>query len=269
MIILEPYAGLANRLRAIDSAIILSNETGLPLKIEWVVNHDLNCSFNELFYPIENVQICDSKKIFWPFSKYYRLHLLYKKLCFKKSLTSRLEFKQFADDLEYRNMVLASNKIFIASCDSFYGNSANYNYLKPKSEISAQVDKTASLFSTQTIGIHIRRTDHAKSIEGSKTEMFIDVMNKELSLNQNVNFFLSTDSPAEEKKLRDVFGEKIISCEKDFVRSNKKGIKDALVDMLCLSKTRKIYGSHMSSFSGAASYFGQIEVRYITERFKF
>ncbi|HNU76972.1 MAG TPA: hypothetical protein PLT53_09990 [Prolixibacteraceae bacterium] len=49
MIIIEPFGGLANRMRVIASAMDFSNKTKQKIKLIWVANYDLNCEFLDLF----------------------------------------------------------------------------------------------------------------------------------------------------------------------------------------------------------------------------
>jgi len=72
-------------------------------------------------------------------------------------------------------------------------------------------------------------------------------------------FFLATDSPEEEQDMKKLFGDRIITFAKKLDRNNPEAIQDALVDLLCLSKTRKIIGSFYSSFSDIAADIGYIE----------
>ena len=62
-----------------------------------------------------------------------------------------------------------------------------------------------------------------------------------------------TDKPAVEQ-----FPEEIIVYKKELSREKEEGIKDALVDMLCLSKTSRIIGSFWSSFSEVSAEIGRI-----------
>src|SRR5258705_4985651 len=59
LLTVEPTAGLANRLRVIDSAIALSRALGSPLQIVWTRTPDLGCRFDELFTPVRGVEIAE------------------------------------------------------------------------------------------------------------------------------------------------------------------------------------------------------------------
>jgi len=79
-------------------------------------------------------------------------------------------------------------------------------------------------------------------------------MQKELSMNPSTMFYLATDDLSEEANLRRVFPDRIISNEtRDLSRDSVNGVKDALLDLMCLSKTDKIIGSYFSSFTDIAA----------------
>ena len=77
-------------------------------------------------------------------------------------------------------------------------------------------------------------------------------------------FYVTTDDVTAIEELKQHFpAEKLIVYEdKVLDRDSKTGIRDALVDMLCLSKCRKILGSYQSTFSLIPSIMGQAELEY-------
>lgn len=117
------------------------------------------------------------------------------------------------------------------------------------------------------IGLHIRRTDNVDTIRYSPTEGFITCISNILEKDPTAKFFLSTDSPEEERKLMELFGESIIvNNEKVWGRDNNLGMKSGIIDMLCLSKCKKIIGSYTSIFSSFAAEYGRKEIEYIFEK---
>ncbi len=83
----------------------------------------------------------------------------------------------------------------------------------------------------------------------------------EISENPDTRFFLATDSGEVEMKLLEIFKDRIIiQPNKQLGRNNPGAIRDALVDMLCLSRTRKILGSYWSSFSESAALMGNLQL---------
>jgi hypothetical protein len=155
------------------------------------------------------------------------------------------------------------HSVYIYSQDRFYSSGDDFKEFVPCKTILDKVNKITGSFNEYTIGIHIRRTDNTRSISESPTELFVSRMAKALEINPETNFFVSTDSVEEEKKLRKEFGSKIISTTKKLERYNPDAIKDALVDLLCLSRTSGIFGSFWSSFSEVASAIGGNELEIL------
>ena len=117
------------------------------------------------------------------------------------------------------------------------------------------------------IGVHVRRTDNKNAIAHSPTSSFIEQMNKELSKDPNVTFFLSTDEPAVEHKLQSEFPGKIVVHKKQSLdRNNPPAIQDAVIDLYSLANCRKLIGSYWSSFSHTASEINEIERVVIYKR---
>ena len=109
------------------------------------------------------------------------------------------------------------------------------------------------------VSVHIRRTDQVTSIAYSKTENFIQLMNREIDADPNVKFFLATDDKEEEALLRKTFPGRIVSNENRTLRRDSlDGMYDALLDLYCLSSCKKIIGSYYSSFTDTAAALGNI-----------
>lgn len=103
------------------------------------------------------------------------------------------------------------------------------------------------------IGMHIRRGDHTTPTLGSPLSLFISKIEEEVTLDPNTYFYVASDSFSEKKKLKDLFGERIITRFDEVRRDNESGIVDALVELYTLAHTSKIYGSLASSYSSLAS----------------
>ena len=102
-----------------------------------------------------------------------------------------------------------------------------------------------------------------ESIKGSPLEGFIEAMSRDLIADSETNFFLATDDAEVEKVLIKRFPGKIITYKKVYSRQEVKGVQDAMVDLYCLSRTNKIYGSFYSSFSEIASRIENIPLEII------
>jgi hypothetical protein len=251
MLALRPIGGLCNRMLAVASAIHLSKDANKSLKIIWERNPMLNASFEYLFKPLDpDITIIETTQ--------------YNQTIIKRAWRRLL-------DLKYNKVIhlttLATNKIspsFIMNQQKnlIYGGNRFYELgdlskiFIPKDAISQVIDTQKKNLGASAIGLHIRRTDHGPSISKSPTRLFVDHIKKEIECDPNVLFFLATDEPQEEILIKTMFPNRIITYSKKTLnRNEKEGIKDALVDLMCLAHCVKIYGSYYSSFSFTAAQF--------------
>ncbi len=271
MIIIEPFGGLANRMRVIASAMDLSNKTKQKIKLIWVANYDLNCEFLDLFKPIKDIEITN-KISKYKFAKATNQESKFKRIfayfinkivgidyCIKEKDFEKYVWNRKIDLLE---IVSRNKNIYFQTCEelNFEKNEEFYLNFMPIDNIQNVINQITNSYDKDTVGIHIRRADNYKSIEFSPTTLFIENMINELKVNPNTNFFLATDDLETENELIEKFTYKIITYKKELSRNTKKGIIDALIDLYCLSKTKYIFVSYLSSFSDIASRIGKIEV---------
>lgn len=271
MITIKPYGGLGNRMRAIDSVIAIAKKNHLPVQLIWEKTHTLNCDFSKLFIVPDSIELINkgsfypklTQKISYILKKLLKrigiiLPLGYEKYIFEEELAALRK-----DKYDFNNLKNYSS-VFIYTQHRFFSDSNPFISFKPVQDIQNRVDEITKSFNNYTIGIHIRRTDNILSILASPLDAFIDLMKNEIKTNNNANFFVATDSPEEEQTLKSIFPGKIITYDNKYLdRNSPKAIQDALIDMLCLSKTRKIIGSYWSSFSETAAAIGKLELELI------
>ena len=295
-IVVQPTGGLCNRLRAIESVLQLlkTTEKTKHITVVWENNHELGTAYKTLFRQNDKIKVIEvlpftGKNMLNPvqmlkvwnviapteknYQRSYKLRqFLGREMKFDKVIYQNEMFELVKNKFDF-NTLKNYDSLYLVSCfdfeidykDKYSTNSEIMNY--PFSNFVAhdfikdKVNQITKYFENHTIGLHIRRTDHAGAIENSPLSLFIDKMNEEIALNHKTNFFLATDDKETEKKMMQLFGEKIIiNPEKAFTRSSEKGVQDAYIDVVCLSKTSKIYGSHASSFSETAAKMGAIEL---------
>lgn len=268
MITVKPYGGLANRLRVIDSSYQLAKEIDQEMEVIWEMSPELNCSFSKLFMIPDDISFTERSID----SLLKKARKKIRKLILKSGIRIPKGYdKYFIDDdvFSFKNNpsiveeLKNYSNIYIETVHLFYKNSDSYTIFSPVPEIIRSVDKIKNQFAENTIGIHIRRTDNALSIKHSPLSEFKKVMDAELSNDRNTKFFVATDSPSDEARLKSDYPGKIITYDKEISRNSEKGIQDALIDLLCLAGTNKIIGSYYSSFSDVASYMGGIKLTLI------
>ncbi|HOJ63251.1 MAG TPA: hypothetical protein PLE45_02415 [Spirochaetota bacterium] len=251
-IIVNPIGGLGNRMRVISSALSYARELNKKVIILWFKTKDLNCSYNKLFKKNKNFKVIsinepNSKipflnKIISTISKVIINNFLKKSYYFEDNIQESIK------QLISGNRSIRKN-IFIKTCHQFHPVN-DYSIFIPIDKIQKKIKNIVKRFNDYTIGIHIRRTDNEISKLHTSTEKIIQLLDDEIKLDPGVKFFLATDSLEEEKYLLQKYSDRIIIQEnKTLSRDSQKGIEDALVDLYCLSKTKKVYGSYWSSFT--------------------
>ena len=269
-IIVIPKSGLSNRLRVMATSIKLARETNKELYIYWDSNQYLNAAYKDLFKIPTGIFIGE------PPVK-YKLWLMIKSISPKLNPIAKFYLKFFNFDfkffdnmapliwhnkLDLEKEVCRSKKVFMATCQELnYCDLEDYKLFVPTAELQNEIDAEIQRFSKNTIGIHIRSTDNEEAKKKSPFPIFSDKIEEEIKLNNKATFFISTDNEEYQKNLLEKFGDtRIFFHKKEFRRDVAKGVKDAVIDIFCLSKTAKIYGSYFSSFSYVAGRIGDVEV---------
>lgn len=123
--------------------------------------------------------------------------------------------------------------------------------------ILAQVADTFQSPRSRMVGVHIRRTDHRKAIQGSPSAAFWAAMNAELAVDPDTQFYVASDDETERQEaMRRFPGRVRLGPNQLLGRNDPYGCRDAMVDLIALSKCEKIIGSEGSSFSEIASAIG-------------
>ena len=142
----------------------------------------------------------------------------------------------------------------------------DFSCIHPSANIENKGRKVFEQIHKNTVGVHIRRTDHIEAIANSPLELFFDRMQREIT-NSDANFYVTTDDRTVEQELKKYFPtDKLIFYENKVIdRDSKEGIEDAMIDMFCLSKCSKILGSFNSTFSLIPSIMGGIPLEIVTK----
>jgi hypothetical protein len=247
-------------MRVIDSALSLSDALQTSLKIYWVQDEGLNCPFHLLFKPIDRRDVTLIERRSYPFQwmqKSRRLREAINALPGPFIIFSAQEnqkLQRYPFDI-HRN----KRRIFIQSFSRFQKSQHIYQDFVPIPELQARIDENRSQFDAHIIGVHIRRTDHQKSIDRSPDTLFIAHMQHALSLEPRTRFYLATDSQDTKRTFHDVFGDRIITTAKKAARDSIEGMQDALVELYTLASTSRLIGSYWSSFSVTAAEIGNIQ----------
>lgn len=266
MLTIVPEGGLCNRMRSIASAYALARKTNRKLRVIWLINNELGAAYEDLFlfnnaFEVKNLFRSNFNRPLTRFYFYkYRPITKWQRWLRNQSFDLILEstFLRTAthsDSQILETRIKSKNSILLYSCAKFYNpKELSFSIFQPLPELQDQINLVTSNFTKHTIGVHIRRKDHKKSINNSPVELFISAMEKEISLNPNTKFFLASDCHKTTLALKEHFSNYLYFREtKQLSRKTEYGIKDAVIDLWSLSKTNKILGSYGSSFSHTAA----------------
>ena len=258
MFIFFPHGGLANRMRATLSALQLSYDKKINIKIFWVKDSSLNCEWRKLFLKHPNIFDC-------PFVSFRLFNYLVRILRFLH-LESLCRIFHSNDDSEFQEYVkteISNHKLTIASSYSeFYQGSVpdfrDVFVLVP--ELKTRIDAIVSQWPSNTIGIHIRRGDNQWAIEHSPIQLFEEYVNKEIEKDNHVKFYVASDDLSCIEYFKEKFGNCIITACGEKTRNTVSGIQQAIVELFALSSCKYIIGSYYSSFSEMAAKLGGISL---------
>ncbi len=263
MIIFHPVGGLGNRLRAVNSAIRLSERTGKSLHVFWVKESVFNCEFSRLYAPVSFIHDTDLHFITSLFdlrskSSFFRaaLYILEKFRLLKILAPSEVKtmIRSKFDFLELRKFAFC----IISSFSEFLKEEPFLERFKLKHDLDLWLQLETNAFNQHTIGVHIRRTDNVHSIHHSPIELFLEKMHDEIAINPAANFYVASDSLEVKMLIREEFHDKVIIPDGPLERNSREGIVQACIELYALSRTRKIFGSYFSSFSIIAAKIGSI-----------
>lgn len=273
MLTAELSAGLGNRLFALASALYLSKDCNEPLTIVWDVGNGFGATFQDLFeladsFPIYNISRDGFRSN--PFL-YLRSSSIIRKIERETTLLLRsgaikVLFQHGNGYQTLRDLVIMEKNTHIDAY-SYYlpgdvSNPAYYKGIMPSKKVLSFAEKDLIRIKSNTYGIHIRRTDHVDSIINSPTELFIDAISTVLADEPDATFYLASDSIDVINELQSMYGTQTILTQTNPIlsRNSSEGAFCAFSDMLCLSKCKKIYGSHGSTFGKLASILGEKEL---------
>lgn len=257
-----PYAGLCNRMRSIASAIKLGEDIGCSVIVHWNNTSDCRCNFSDLFKPINvpSAIVVDNNRLLYKIPSKYNFWIP-RLLQYLKFSCIIYNFNKNTDG----NLIprLKGSRVLLVSCHSMYNHFYLNRIFVPQDSIMNQIDILTTNFSANTYGLHLRGTDHSISKNFSTIDKFERKIDALIQEDASVKFYLATDEELKKEYLINKYGNRILYKNSILKRNSPEGMKDALIDMFCLSKTKKIFGSKGSSYSEIAAEIGRIELEII------
>lgn len=272
---IEPIAGLGNRMQVLASAYYLANKYQKKLCILWNNNGHLAADFEDIFEAVPNVRVVCVTTDGYHAKPFLRLkgELLRKKLLATCGYVAEIDRWS---DMGLEEIFSAVDE-GVRNAEDVYVRSWKYftpvyedkeitlDFLRPSEKVRLRGKAVFDEIGDNTVGVHIRRTDHEMAIADSPTEAFLAEMQKELERDGNCRFFVATDDRDEEREILSRFGERVLVKEnKSWGRKQTDGMLDACVDLWALSKCRKILGSKGSTFGQIAAKMGHSRLEVVT-----
>lgn len=266
-----PSGGLGNRLRAIVSAVQLSETTGTALRIVWFKDWGMGAEWREIFKPMKHyalreASLLDSLVYDRPRKRNFFVPKLFQNLLFEQRIdeydVTPLKRKNFdfCAWAKGRNSYMSCYQDFGAVDNSLYS-----DLFSPTDEIEQRIARNLEQLGDAPIGIHVRRTDNRVAIERSPISLFFDAMDSIVRDNPAQRFYLATDDEETKNEMLKRYGDALLMSSSKAERGTTEGIKDAVVEMFTLARCREIYGTADSSFSVIASRIGDIPLTILEQ----
>lgn len=240
---LQVLAGLSNRLRSLVSGICLAEDYGVQLVVHWSLDHACGALFEQLFDP----------STLPPFVKLTSLPLLKAYHILSDNDTEMIKTKWDR-----------KQPLVVKSYAHFYTSDMVrwVKYLRaiqPRQDILEEVERRLPPFEpSKFLGVHIRRTDHVKCIAASPVEAFL----KKLDATDSF-LIVATDDFGVRNQLQERYSGRIFFASRVLERFSEVGMREALIDFLCLSRCPMILGSTHSSYSEMAGLYGGSTVEFV------
>lgn len=269
-----PVGGLANRMKAVASSFILAQQNQIKTNVIWFQDWALHAPFNTVFEPIHSPNICIKEASLIDHIIYDRPRAknLYIPRLFQYFIFRSCLYEKTIQDLKKQNFNfnnwIQKGHVYMASYLDFQEISTDIlrQLFIPLPPIQARIDHLSQQFSPYTLGVHVRRTDNAASIELSPIELFFTAIDKEIDLYADASIYLATDDESVKLELQKRYGKRLLFAKDKADRSSITGIQGGIVDMYALARTQKILGSFHSSFSELAAQVGNIPLEIIKKK---
>lgn len=272
-ILLRPSAGLANRMRAIDSCVTFCQRHNIPLEIVWISDYALGARFSDLFEPLSLPDVMLREGTWWDRFRYgvpiwrrnLKLPLLYQAIRFGHRRIDLWDAIRATRDGTLASMLLSARRpFFLPCCTQVVPSELDYSMFHPLPFLQERIDNLASRLSPHCVGVHVRRGDHQQARRESPEEAFVMEMDRLLDHNETDGFFLATDDLAVRARMKERYGARLVTQDAPVSRISVEGICGAVVDLWVLSRCRSILGSSGSTFDITAARMSGIPCRVVS-----
>ncbi|MCB9194449.1 MAG: hypothetical protein H6597_07955 [Flavobacteriales bacterium] len=248
-------------MRAIASGMSLQMRSDFDYFVYWNIEDILNCPFEHLFEPLPALRMFSGRpplSIMHSSRKNLFLPGIYRFLAGVEYYGEQ-EFGAFSLTESFVNDLLEKESVHAVAYFRFAGTREPYRHFVPRPFLQDRVEREVRRFDVFTVGVHVRRTDNVEAIHVSPMPAFMERMEQEIAIEPRTNFYVASDSSEVKLALIDRFGDRVLTSGVDARRDRATGMEQAVVELYALSRTRKLLGSHNSSFSHTAAEISGIE----------
>ena len=254
-VLYREHAGLANRLRLHCLASAYAKRTGRQLVVDWRRNRFCYAEFHDLFVggPTSMAAL--------PWRERWALHweARFNAKTLGAGTLPNGAGVEMMPEYRRRTVILKADIESSVEKGSRLGpyHDEVVRELIPVPEVRQALDRFVPQSEDFRVGIHIRTGDFVRAHGAAlpSVDRYLEVARTVLRARPDVRFVLVTD--ADSRTIARLVSElPMMTREKQNTRTTREGIRDALVDLLALSRTELVVGTPFSSFSGVAAMLG-------------
>jgi len=251
-LVVFPCCGLCNRIQVVACAMLLAEDTGRDLYVNWLPRHDCGAAYEDLFLPpVRTLDDLPANTV--SYSSVQR-HPAVAPEKYASLLGARANerFGSIRTDPAATLAVFSCHQFLGYFHDPRFGPAVRSLCANIRPDIlQAVADFRSEWFGPRTVGVHIRRGDW-RSQRG--LDFYFDAMRKA----GDATFFVCTDEPQVFAAVKERFPKAIRHPTALFERGDAGAVREALVEVLLLASTSFLIGTPGSSFSAMAQTIGDI-----------
>ena len=274
-LLLVPAGGLANRMRAVASALALARDAGRRLRVIWFRDWALGAPFGSVFRRMEepDVEVTEARfahlfTLDRPRRRNACVPRLWQTLRFDARIYEAAVTPLRRQDFDFKAWLEHARRPYLNTYTDFYPcpDGLVRTLFRPVDEVGAEVERRAALLGAgKTVGLHIRRSDHAEAIAESPLQLFFERVDTDIDAGRCTRLYLATDDEGVKAEVLARYGRRVVTAPAEASRGGVGGIRDGLADMLALARTSVIYGSAGSSFSEMAARIGGVPLEVLRQ----
>lgn len=266
MITAIPVHGLCNRMLLLDSALALGRVLGREVHVVWRLGPDLNCRLERLFEPVPGIARVRTLPTLGGLDRVLlRAAWRWARWRGADAWRHRDLRPLSADPAALVERARKARHVLVRGDLRFFQHGPLMQGWRLVPALAARVEALAPRLAT-AVGVHVRRTDHARAIARSPLAAFERAMDAARAADPSTSFFVASDDPQVLAHLVGRYGRAVVHhAPVSFDRNDPRAIEAAAVDLYSLSRCRRILGTHSSTFSRVAAQLGSIPLELATD----